>query len=92
MIKIGTKVLHKKTLEEHVLVNTVRVTGNRVWYTFESTEKDTLHLENVPEDELEEKYHFLVENHPSVHDQDRKKDKKKRIKMSPPSLVSGRLN
>jgi hypothetical protein len=88
MLKTGTKVL-SKLLNEECTFKSVRVEEhtNEVFYTFHRKSDDGNIFSTVAEDDLEDKFFFLAEVHPSVLEEDRKKTKKKRTKVPQPSDV-----
>ena len=87
MIKVGTRVLSKKTNVESKLLSVRGDEDGRVIYTFERKEGGDTMLTSVPEELLEEVFYFLVEDHPVVQDVDRRKSKKTREKVTQPSDV-----
>lgn len=88
MLKIGTNVLSKQ-LNAECTFKSIReepMTGE-VFYTFERVVDGTKVLSTVEEGMLEERFYFLVEDHPSVVEKDRKKSKKTREKVDQPTAV-----
>jgi hypothetical protein len=85
MMKIGTRVLHQKTRNEHKLIAIRDDEGGCVLYTFERLEDGDKVLNYVAESELESTFYFLVEDHPLVQDADRRKSKKNREKVAQPA-------
>ena len=86
MIKIGTKVLSKHLNVECTFkyMREEPQTGE-VFYTFERKVDGSTVLSTVEEKMLEDRFYFLVEDHPLVLEQDRKKSKKTREKVDQPT-------
>jgi hypothetical protein len=84
-MKIGTKVLHKETKDEHKLVGVRRDEDGNQSYTFERKESGDTVYKLVIEQLLEQTFYFQMEDHPSEHDVNRKKNRKSREKVPEPA-------
>lgn len=85
IMKVGTKVLHKETKDEHKLIGVRQDEGGETGYTFERKEGGDTVLKYVREKDLEATYYFMVEDHPSEREAERKKTKKTREKVTQPA-------
>lgn len=85
MMKIGSKVLSKKTKDEYKLIGIRNGESGDTVYTFERKEDGNVVLSSINENALETEFYFLAEAHPLVLDKSRRKSKKTREKVAQPA-------
>jgi hypothetical protein len=88
MIKIGAKVLDKVSKDEYKYVGIREDEDGTIIHTFERKADGNTYLRSASTDRVEKLFYFLVEDHPSVKDVDRKKNKKAREKVTQPTKDS----